>query len=69
MTNESLALAIGSLLITHGVSIISVLIWGFKHILKYNILLKDFENLVIRQEKLEKDVSQAHQKIRQFTGK
>lgn len=64
MNNEKLALIIGSFLLVHASSVIGALIWAVKHIVEYRLLREHFANAQIKIEELERDIDQAHSKIR-----
>ena len=66
MTNENLALLIGSLILTNFSAVIGFLVWGFKHALKYVLLQRDVKTLQEHLLKAQKDLNSAHQKIREL---
>lgn len=57
---------LSSILIIYGGTIATAFIFAIRHIIKYNILLHDFSEAQKQIEKLQKDVNEAHVRIRKI---
>jgi hypothetical protein len=64
--NEKLALIVGGLILTNFSALVGVLVWGFKHALKYVLLQRDVKSLQDQLNKAQKDLNSAHSKIREM---
>lgn len=66
MDNEKLALIVGGLILTNFSAIVAFLVWGFKHALKYVLLVRNVKSLHNQLQKAQKDLNSAHSKIREL---
>lgn len=69
MDQQTIAIFIGGLIVTHFATILGAIGWAVRHIVNYLIFKKEFELLSIEVEKLKKDVTKAHEKIRTINSK
>lgn len=65
MNNDTLALTLGSFVLAHGAILWSAIRWGFTQVLNYKILIKDFDDMKLKVQKLEQDINFAHKKLRE----
>ena len=69
MDNQTMALALGTLILTHGASLFAAFKWGFKHLIDYNIALTRITTLEASAELSKKDLNAAFKKIRELETK
>lgn len=65
MDQQTIAVFIGGLIVTHFATIIGAIVWGVKHIVKYILLQEKVAKLEQRLEKNENDLNSAFNKIRE----
>lgn len=61
---DSQILALVAYISAHSAILWKAMQWGFGRVLEYQILIKEFGSALVRIEKLERDVTEAHKKIR-----
>lgn len=64
MNFESIAPYVGLFILTYFGSIVGALVWAFKHLINYNILIHEHEKSKERIDKIEKDLKSAFDMIR-----
>lgn len=69
MSEKDIIQTIVTISFLYGGSILAFIIWAIKHIIKYNLLIKEVEQIEKRLDKSEKDITAAHTRIRTFTGR
>lgn len=67
MDQQTIALFIGGLIVTHFATILGALAFGIRHLVKYILLREKFDAALVRLDQVEFDVTQAHDKIRKIT--
>lgn len=66
MSNDTLAMILGGFILANGASIAGAVIFSVKHIIRYNLLLIEFNQAKIEIKKLNKDVNEAHNRLREY---